>query len=308
MFEALQTALMFSWGRGNSKLAFVDDIQQVVQSQCKRTLSNSRLRQLLLLAPEVLQVQYSLRSGRDSTQQQCLAFLQPEGVQDMLHSSTLRRNSVMRVKTRIVAFLKQEHQKFLSAKGLGTNVFQDSWHPEFLRQHPTLPQAVLPDAPKVSKTSLLSQVQKKHDEIMKCAASQANTNEDESSDQPTSLLERIQQKEKVHMATINLLGNAETRSERQQLEKLPELSSTLRHHFKIEKRQSMKLEKLVEELLKQSRWGSTAQEIESLLSKLAELVPEWCSLQKIGKIQVFKILNMDANLSTEVHPKLSHLA
>eukprot|EP00475_Leptophrys_vorax_P000516 TRINITY_DN10290_c0_g1_i3.p2 TRINITY_DN10290_c0_g1~~TRINITY_DN10290_c0_g1_i3.p2 ORF type:complete len:144 (-),score=45.64 TRINITY_DN10290_c0_g1_i3:90-521(-) len=143
---------------------------------------------------------------------------------------------------------------------------------------------------------------------MKCAASQANTNEDESSDQPTSLLERIQQKEKVHMATINLLGNAETRSERQQLEKLPELSSTLRHHFKIEKRQSMKLEKLVEELLKQSRWGSTAQEIESLLSKLAELVPEWCSLQKIGKIQVFKILNMDANLSTEVHPKLSHLA
>jgi hypothetical protein len=36
LFEALQTALMFAWNRGNCRLAFVEDIQQVVQSQCKR--------------------------------------------------------------------------------------------------------------------------------------------------------------------------------------------------------------------------------------------------------------------------------
>jgi hypothetical protein len=126
-----------------------------------RTLSMDRLRQLLHLSPEFLQVQYSPKMNRDATEQQCLAFVKPTNFEELM-SSNGRRNTMAQLRSRIMSILKSSHDSFLQNKGLDSRLFQKSWHPVFLRQPPTLPMVDLPQMPKVSKQSLLSQVQKKH--------------------------------------------------------------------------------------------------------------------------------------------------
>jgi folylpolyglutamate synthase/dihydropteroate synthase len=121
-----------------------------------------------------------------------------------------------------------------------------------------------------------------------------------------NLLERVQKREETMKATETLFGDAQTRDQKQMLEKLPDLASSIRQQFKIEKRQSMKLEKLVSVLQTQRSWGS-AKDIEMLLDKLVQAVPQWCCKQQIGKTQVFKIVNMELNLISEVFPKLKNL-
>ncbi len=89
------------------------------------------------------------------------------------------------------------------------------------------------------------------------------------------------------------------------IEQLPELAIHIRQLFKEQKRQSMNLEKLVQSLRASN--SSNSEHLETKLDLLLQHVPDWCVKQMIGRICVFKLLNMDINISTDIIPRLKNL-
>jgi hypothetical protein len=120
-----------------------------------------------------------------------------------------------------------------------------------------------------------------------------------------NLLARVRQAEMANQARSKLFGSAEERKQRMIIEQLPELVIHIRQLFKEQKRQSMNLEKLIQSL--RASKSSNIEYLETKLDLLLEHIPDWCAKQTIGRICVFKLLNMDTNISTDVIPRLKHL-
>jgi hypothetical protein len=120
-----------------------------------------------------------------------------------------------------------------------------------------------------------------------------------------NLIARIKEAELANQARSKLYGTADERKNRMIIEQLPELVIHIRQLFKEQKRQSMKMEKFIHEL--RSSTSTNSEHLETKLDLLLEHLPNWCAKQMIGRICVFKILNMELNISTEIIPKLKKL-
>lgn len=125
----------------------------------------------------------------------------------------------------------------------------------------------------------------------------SNTSDDSSTAEinvDANVLSRIQAKESLRQSRLELYGTSRDRENRLMDDELGLLAVEIRQLFKEQHRQSMKWDKLIEEMRDKV---SVKSRIEEMFDRLVMRAPDWCTKHQVGRIVVFKILNMDLNVS-----------
>jgi hypothetical protein len=165
LFDCLQTVLHFHWSRRQAKSAcFFSDVKGSVQRQSNRELSLLRLKQIVHIAPEYFCMVQMPKVKSDGSTDYELAFKKVESDEDAKQApNMIQRMRNAEFEKRLMGLTEKHHKEFLEKNGIPLPKQNSMWHPKFpLQRIPAVPQAELPEAPKVTKVSLLESVQNRH--------------------------------------------------------------------------------------------------------------------------------------------------
>lgn len=290
------------------ELCRMEKLSQAVRKMTRKNFGLPEVSKILTLKPDAYKVSVEQHRFLDTTAKMhhIVDFVEPpEGPKFLMQRKT-------DFKERLILRVAQYHQEFIDQEMPNSSIPMEAlkrWHPKFrINEVPDIPEADLPKLPNSSELpkakDMLEKVRGKFSARIEkaletlAAKQQQNLDKNNNKKSPSrnsvdeqsiqgvsrSLLERIKKKEALKMAERMVMGG-EDGKERQQLLALPNLIRTIRQVFLT----SPKAALLYSDLTAKINDCGTYDDLDSLMTRLSEIAPEWYKPLKVRNAQYVKI-------------------
>ncbi|OQR78444.1 DNA replication factor Cdt1-like [Tropilaelaps mercedesae] len=324
-FAACDTVVSMCHNR--KEICRLDKVSTAVRSITRHDFDLSHLGKILYINPEAYLVSVEEHRFLDTNERRhhILSFVNPPRGQNP--KFVVERRS--HFKDKLLLRVAQYHQEFLDKEMPGSDVPVEAikrWHPKFLLD--SVPDIPVNDIPQLQKTTQIANAQEVLEKVRNkfsvriekaletLAEKQAQEKTDKSANKlsttPTcvtlhgvnqNLLERIRKKEALKMAE-KMVINGQDEKERRVLQALPGLVRTIRQVFLSSKKTTLPYPDLVARIRESGSFG----DIETLMTRVAELAPEWYKPLIVRNAKYVKIdKNRDVNsLCEQVERRLKN--